>query len=421
MYPKKSPLAIELKHAFGGDDDNMPAELKAALGELQTSIGGRIEKVEKALAADAERKSALDSHLADLEKRILTGGSGAASGESAMTPEQKSALDAGIRALLRGDQQKADALLAKASTKSAVANNDPSGGFLVLPQFGPELIRIISDISPLAQLARTVVLDEGMSYEEVIDNGQAGALWAGETDARNETTSPPLQKIRVELNEIYAQPKATQSLVDAASYDVTAWLQGKVGEAFAVSESAAFHNGTGIAQPRGFLTLPVSTAGDRTRPFGTIQVVNSGQSGGFPAASSSVNSADCLQDVIAALRVPYRSNAAWLMNRATAGVVSKLKDATTGRWLWQDSLVQGEPPTLLGYRCLLSEDMPDLGAGSLSIAFGDWRKFYLILRKSGIRFLSDPYSEKPYIKLYSYSRVGGGVCDSNAVKLLRFQ
>jgi HK97 family phage major capsid protein len=420
MYPKKSPLAIELKHAFGGDDDNVPAELKAALGELQTSITGRIEKVEKALAADAERKSALDKHLADLEQSLIHGGGGSSKGEAAMTPEQKSALDAGIRALLRGDQRKADELLAKASTKSAVANNDPSGGFLVLPQFGPELIRIIADISPVAQLARTITLDEGLSYEEVVDGGQAAAQWAGETDARGETASPVLNKIRVELNEIFAQPKATQTLVDTASYDVTAWLQSKVGEAFAVSESAAFHNGTGIAQPRGFLTLPVSTAGDKTRPFGTIQVVNSWQSGGFPAASSTVNSADPLQDLISALRVPYRSGASWLMNRATAGVVSKLKD-TTSRWVWQDSLVQGQPATLLGFPVYLSEDMPDLGAGSLSIAFGDWRKFYLILRKNGIRFLSDPYSDKPYIRLYSYSRVGGGVCDSNAVKLLRFQ
>jgi HK97 family phage major capsid protein len=392
-------------------------DIAEALGELESKALGRIDAVEKKLGDMATK---FDSALGDFEKSLLYGGTRNDGGLPKANPEQKAALEGAVRALLRGDQRKADELFGVAQTKAGLANSDPDGGFFVLPQFGAELNKIIADISPVAQLARTVNIDAGMSYEEIIDSNQAAAQWAGETDARGDTATPALNKFRVELAEIFAQPKATQSLIDASSYDVVAWLQGKIAEAFAITESAAFHSGTGVAQPRGFLTLPTSTASDKTRPLGTVQIVNTGASGAFPAASSTVNSADPLQDLIAALRVQYRSNAAWLMNRQTAGVCSKLKDATTGRWLWQDSLVQGQPATLLGYPVYLSEDMPDIAPNSLSIAFGDWRKFYCVLRRTGIRMLTDPYTDKPFVKLYAYSRVGGGVANSQAVKLLKF-
>ncbi len=388
-------------------------EIAEALASLEEKSLGRIKSTE-------EKLGAIETALGDLQKGLVLGGGGSRGPDDVLAPQQNANLAAAVRALLKGDQSKANSLFEQVSVKSAIANSDPSGGYFILPQVGSEIIRISADISPISRLARTVTIDAGMAYEEIVDANQAAAVWVGETDSRPDTNTPALNKIRIELNEIYAQPKATQLLVDSASYDVLGWLTDKVGTAFAIAESAAFHYGTGVAQPRGFLTLPTSTAGDKTRPLGTVQYVPSGANGAFPTASATVNSADCLQDLIAALRVPYRANAAFLMNRGVAGQVAKLKDGNSGRWLWQDSLVQGEPPTLLGYPVYLSEDMPDITNGSCSIAFGDWRQFYLVLRRMGLRLLVDPYTDKPYIKLYSYTRLGGGVADSNAVKLLKF-
>ncbi len=107
------------------------------------------------------------------------------------------------------------------------------------------------------------------------------------------------------------------------------------------------------------------------------------------------------------------------MNRATAGVCRKLKDAD-GRWLWTDSLVEGQPDRLLGYPVAFSESMPTIGVDSLSIAFGDFQRAYTIVRRLGVKLLSDPYSQKPYVLLYGYQRVGGGVSNSEAYKLLKF-
>ena len=97
----------------------------------------------------------------------------------------------------------------------------------------------------------------------------------------------------------------------------------------------------------------------------------------------------------------------------------KLKDAD-GRHVWVDSLIQGQPTLLLGYPVDISEDIASISANSYSIAFANWAKAYTIIRKPGVRFLVDPYSAPPYVKLHSYSRAGGGVNNFEAVKLLKF-
>jgi len=64
--------------------------------------------------------------------------------------------------------------------------------------------------------------------------------------------------------------------------------------------------------------------------------------------------------------------------------------------------------------------MPDIGPDSLAIAFGDFRRGYLIVDRVGIRVLRDPFSAKPYVLFYTTKRVGGGVQDFDAIKLLKF-
>ncbi len=44
----------------------------------------------------------------------------------------------------------------------------------------------------------------------------------------------------------------------------------------------------------------------------------------------------------------------------------------------------------------------------------------IIVDRVGIRILRDPYSSKPYVLFYTTKRVGGGVQDFDAIKLLRF-
>jgi HK97 family phage major capsid protein len=217
--------------------------------------------------------------------------------------------------------------------------------------------------------------------------------------------------------ELYALQPVTQRLLDDARFDVGAWISAKIADKFSRTFGAAFVKGDGVAKPRGLVNYPTAATADGARPWFTIQHVNTGASGSFIAPTTTASPADCLIDMVHALRAPYRGNARWLMNRNTAGVVRKLKDSE-GRFIWADAR-DGMPDTLLGFPVELDEQMPDVGAGNLPIAFGDFAQAYAIVEKPGVRLLRDPYSAKPHVHFYAYGRVGGGLQNGEAVKLLR--
>ena len=115
----------------------------------------------------------------------------------------------------------------------------------------------------------------------------------------------------------------------------------------------------------------------------------------------------------------YRANGTFVFNRATQAVIRKMKDAD-GTYLWQPAAKAGDASTLMGFPVAESEDMPNIATDSYSVSFGDFRRGYLIVDRAGIRILRDPYSSKPYVLFYTTKRVGGGVQDFDAIKLLRF-
>ncbi|HMC90970.1 MAG TPA: phage major capsid protein, partial [Allosphingosinicella sp.] len=160
---------------------------------------------------------------------------------------------------------------------------------------------------------------------------------------------------------------------------------------------------------------PVSAAGDGSRPFGTLQFVASGAAGAFPSGAPQ----DRLVDLVHALRAPYRQGAVFVMNSATASVIRKFKTAD-GAFLWQPGLVTGQPDTLLGYPLVEAEDMPDMAADSLSIAFGNFKAGYLIAERTETQILRDPYTHKPFVHFYATKRIGGQVSNSEAIKLMKF-
>lgn len=188
------------------------------------------------------------------------------------------------------------------------------------------------------------------------------------------------------------------------------WLAGRIAEKFARSESAAFISGNGVDKPKGVLSYPAVANG--TWSWGNLGYVASG-------AAGALSTIDPLVDLVYALPAQYRARAVFVMNSRTTGVLRKLKDAD-GRLLWSDGMVAGEPARLMGYKVLICEDMPDIAANSLAIAFGDFQAGYTIVERPDLRVLRDPYSAKPHVLFYATKRVGGGVTDFAAIKLLRF-
>ena len=364
--------------------------------------------------AFSEFKTEQDRRMAQLEAKA---GRPHIFGASNSDADEKRSLAAYFNALCSGDQAKANKCLGEIKSLMSTGS-DPDGGYVVTPTLSTGMTKIMLEISPFIGLAREIEID-GDAFEEPIDRDDAGAEWVGEVETRGETDSPQLGNFRCELHEIQAEPKVTQKLVDTARINIVDWLRDKVAEKFAYTETDAYFNGNGVKRPRGFLTHTTAATVDATRTWGQLEYVKTGVNGAFATPTTVLNPADHLIDLKSKLKTQYRNGAVFLMNRSTAAAVRKIKDSE-GRWVWVNSLMPGQPDMLLGHPVIECEQMPDIATDSLSIAFGNFKKGYTIIRRLGVRVLLDPYTAKPYIKLYTFTRVGGSVNNFEAIKFLKF-
>ena len=288
-----------------------------------------------------------------------------------------------------------------------------AGGYAVPREIDAAIDRTLTAISPIRRVAQVVKVGSA-GYRKLVTTGGTPSGWAAETDPRPGTATPVFAEIAPPSGELYANPSASQAMLDDAAFDVEAWLASEIATEFARAEGAAFVTGTGVNRPKGFLTNPVSAAGDATRPFGTLQYLPSGAAGDFGAQPQ-----ERLIDLVQSLRAPYRQGACFVMNAATVARIRKFK-TSDGAFIWSPGLIAGQPATLLGYPVIEAEDMPDVAAGSLGIAFGNFRLGYLIAERSETAILRDPYSNKPFVGFYATKRIGGCVVNAEAVKLMRF-
>lgn len=288
------------------------------------------------------------------------------------------------------------------------------GGYAVPREIDDIVDATLKSISPIRAIANVVRVGSAGYRKLVTQNGVASG-WASENGGRPETGTPLFNEIVPSFGDLYANPAATQAMLDDAAFDVENWLASEIATEFAKAEGAAFVNGNGTNKPKGFLTYPTATLNDIGRPFGTLQYIASGVAGAFAATAPE----NRLLDLLHALRAPYRQGAVWVMNSNTLSTIRKFKTAD-GAFIWAPGLVTGQPDTLLGYPVVEAEDMPDIGANSLSIAFGNFNAGYLIAERAETTILRDPFSNKPYVHFYASKRLGGALCNSEAIKLMKF-
>lgn len=400
----------EVKSA-GGDVAQAFDEFMRAFEDFKETNDQRLEDLEKRGATDplTEQKLArIDRALDALNvksQRSPIGGRGEGPRGSGASLQHKAAFESYVRG---GESGGLKALEGKALS----AGSEPDGGYLVPDETETTINRALRDISPIRAIAGVRQVS-GSVYKRPFAVSGLDTGWVGETAARNETTTPTLSELAFPTMELYAMPAATASLLDDSAVNIDEWLAEEVRIAFAEQEGTAFVSGDGINKPQGFLSY--TTVDNDIWSWGNIGTLSTGVASAFPASDPG----DVLIDLVYAVKSGYRANAHFVMNRASQAQVRKLKDGD-GTYLWQPSSEPGQAATLMGFPIAESEDMPDIGADSLSIAFGDFRRGYLIVDRVGIRVLRDPYSAKPYVLFYTTKRVGGGVQDFEAIKLLKF-
>jgi len=389
----------------------LTAEVLAAFEALKAANDARIEEIEKRGAADPlldaklkKIEQTLDRQRTALERLALEQARPAIGDDPRKTdPEHKSAWSAYLR---KGD----DSGIAKLDLKSVNVGTEAQGGYVAPPELDRLIEQRLTASSPMRQIA-TVRQTSATVFRKPVSLGAASA-WVSETGTRAETTAPTLDLLEFPAAELYAMPAATQTLLDDAYADVDEWLADEVEASFSAQESAAFVNGDGSGQPKGFLDYDMIA--DASHAWDKIGFILSGADGAF----ASTDPADRLIDLVYALKSQFRANARFVMNRRTVSAVRKLKDGDDN-YLWRPGMA-GEAASLLGYPVTEIEDMPDMAEDSFSIAFGDFRRGYLIVDRQGARVLRDPYSLKPYVLFYTTKRVGGGVQNFDAIKTMKF-
>lgn len=382
---------------------NCPAVFASAgITQVQASLDALVGGVETFKLQSNDRINALEHQLRDFNTRQAI---------AALNPEPNHSASDILAGVTADDRRQFLQMFNSMRTDSG-----PDGGYLVPRTVEQAIGRLASNATTFRGIARVVSIDLGDRYAKNFWQGRSEAKWVSEKQSRTQTTAPQLSETEIVVHELMAMPAVTQKLLDDARTDIAGELAEDIALAFAEAENASFVSGSGVNQPRGFLT--VDTVADTSWSFGKLGFVKTGDASGFVSTSASVSPADCLINLIYRLKPAYRANARFLMNSNTVSVVRKWKD-NEGNYLWVDGIAAGAAPTLLGYGVVVDEEMPDIGANEFPIAFGDWQRGYTIVDRIGIRVLRDPYSIKPYVLFYTTKRVGGAVMDFNAIKLLK--
>ena len=387
-------------------------EMMAAFEAFKGANDARLDEIEKKASADAlleEKVARIDQAVGQAQARLDRAMSearrpaiGAEPAVLASAPEAKAAFEGYVRT---GRELGLE-------IKAGLSSAPTSGGYVVPAETERAIERRLMATSPMREIA-TVRTVAGGVFKKPVSTAGIASGWVAETAARPETDPATLALLEFPAADLYANPAATQALLDDTLVDLDEWLASEVEDAFAAQETTAFVTGDGVNKPKGFLSYDV--VADADQEWGEIGYIASGAAGAFAASTP----ADRLIDLIYAPKAQYRPNGRFVMNRKTVSAVRKFKDAD-GAYIWSPAGRPGETASLLGYPVTEIETMPDIAANSFAIAFGDFQRGYLIVDRAGVRVLRDPYSAKPYVLFYTTKRVGGGVQNFDAVKVMKF-
>ena len=399
--------SVKAARAANRKDSDMPPEALTAeemntrLEELQTKTAklpeletkaAKVDQLETDLKAARTDAAKTTKRIDDLELKFGRPGNGSHTSEQDV---EKKAFGTYLR---RGRDALGDV-----ETKALRIADDVAGGYLNAPdEFVKEILKNVVEMSPVRQVARVTQLStSGARIPK--RTGRPTGQWTEEIEDRSETESAYGQ-VAIPAHEASAYVDVSQQLLEDAAYDVGSEVAADLAEEFARLEGQAYVAGDGVKKPSGFMV------------DSTIATIASGGASSFATS----NPADVLFDMFHGIPTFYTRNAVWGMNRRTMAIVRKFKDGQ-GRYLWEPSIANDKPPTLLGKPVIEMPDMDEVGASAKPIIFGDFNLGYRIVDRIQLAMLRDPFTmaTKGIVRFHARRRTGGAVVKSEAFKILR--
>jgi len=390
------------------------AELDEKISKIDAAIADNQKTIDE---INAERK-AMAERIGKMEAERDSLGLTQFNEQKAIQTQHMELFTTWIRTGEKSGKAAADLRAFEAKLGSAgVTGTTTAGGYAI-----PEILHnVIAEqalkISPMRQEI-TIVSAANADFRVLVDATNTNSGWVAETDTRSDTKTSNLVERVPTFGTVYARVSATEESVNDIGFDVASWIARGVAAELAKAEGNAFLVGNGTKKPTGLLNSAPTAVGEHVSPARAAAVFQY-----FPmdpgVSPASTIQAGAIFDLVYGLTAAYRSNAKFIANSATIGTVRKLRESSgTGQFLWQPSLIVGQPATLAGYPIIAMEDMADVALDALPIAFGDLKKAYIGVDIAGMKTTIDDNITVPgYVKWYVRKRIGGCVWDNNALKV----
>ena len=382
--------AKQFLDAKRGADGMLSEEDTATYDKMEQDVMNLGKEIER-----LERQAAIDAELSKATSTPLTGKPGAKMGKDEVEKTGRAS-----------DEYKGsfwNAMRVKAPMPSVLnalqEGTDSEGGYLVPDEFERTLVEALEEENVFRTLAHVIKTSSGDRKIPVVAS-KGTASWVDEEGAYTESDDT-FSQVSIGAYKLGTMIKVSEELLADSVFDLEAYISKEFARRIGAREEESFFNGDGKGKPLGIL----AAAG--------------GAEVGVTAASATAITADEVIDLFYSLKAPYRKNAVWLLNDATVKQIRKLKD-TTGQYLWQPSLVAGTPDTILGRPVKTSAFMPTAAAGAKTIAFGDF-KYYWIADRQGRTFkkLSELYAANGQVGFMGTQRVDGKLILPEAIKVLQ--
>lgn len=382
--------AKQFLDAKRGADGMLSEEDTATYDKMEQDVMNLGKEIER-----LERQAAIDAELSKATSTPLTGKPGAKMGKDEKEKTGRAS-----------DEYKCsfwNAMRVKAPMPSVLnalqEGTDSEGGYLVPDEFERTLVEALEEENVFRTLAHVIRTSSGDRKIPVVAS-KGSASWVDEEGAYQESDDA-FSQVSIGAYKLGTMIKVSEELLADSVFDLEAYISKEFARRIGSREEESFFNGDGKGKPLGILA---ATGGAEV---------------GVTAASATAITADEVIDLFYSLKAPYRKNAVWLLNDATVKQIRKLKDST-GQYLWQPSLVAGTPDTILGRPVKTSAFMPTAAAGAKTIAFGDF-KYYWIADRQGRTFkkLSELFAATGQVGFMGTQRVDGKLILPEAIKVLQ--
>lgn len=405
---------VAVRADAGGDIKALISELnkdwtdfKASMAEKDRELARKFDDV-----VTTEKLDRLNASVGDLQKAVDDANSkiaaltvGAGGGDPTLAPEERE-YQANFDNWFRTGEGEGTIKAAMRSGKLRAAysvGSDPDGGFTAPVEWDRTITDQRVEVSPMRRYA-SVQSVTGQGFKKLYNLHGTDSGWVGETAARPETNTSTLAEYAFGWGEIYANPAATQQILEDSEINLISWLAGEVNTEFARQEGIAFIGGDGVNKPKGVLMYDAAAEAAlpaaQRHPLGPITEVATG-------AAAALTS-DGLVDLVYDLPEDRSQGAAFYANRKTHATIRKMKDGD-GNYLWQPPFQAGQPAQVLGHPINELSGLPNVAAGTIPVIFGNMAQGYRIFDRVGMNVLRDPYTKKPYVLFYTRKRVGGGL------------